>query len=168
MVASGLVGPEGRSGMTRRDIAWRVALILESAVLLAPVAVVTVVGGTVAVAGVLPLWSAEDYGPLAWRWQLFGLYLLTSAFGTVAMLEVMRVLLATMAGRYLAWRRRTTFAAVSGVVAVVAGAVGLSAVGNNQPPPLFFSLAVLVGPVGLLCVQLGWLQVRLGRAAATP
>lgn len=154
--------------MTGRDSAWRVALILESAVLLAPVAVVTVVGGRVAVAGVLPLWPAQDYGPLAWRWQLFGLYLLTCAFGTVAMLEVMRVLLATMAGRYLGWRRRTTLAALSGVVAVAAGAVGLSAVGNNQPPPLLFGIAVLVGPVGLLCVQLGWLQIRFGRAAAAP
>jgi hypothetical protein len=154
--------------MTGRDIAWRVALSLESAVLLAPVAVVTLVGGRVAVAGVLPLWPAEDHGPLAWRWQLFGLYLLTCALATIAMLEVVRVLLATMSGRYLGWRRRTTFAALSGVVAVVAGAVGLSAVGSNQPPPLLFSLSVLVGPVGLLCVQLGWLQVRLGRAVAAP
>lgn len=83
------------------------------------------------------LW-AMGHGRWAWRWQLFGLYLLACAFGTIAILEIVRVLHATMNGRYLGWRRRTTFAALSGVVAVVVGAVGLSAVGNNQPPPSFW------------------------------
>jgi hypothetical protein len=138
-------------------------LLLESIALLAPAALVIVWGGRVALGGVLPPWSAGDYGPWAWRWRLLGLYLVTAVFGSIAMLEVARVLLATMYGRYLGWRRRATLAAVSGVIAVVAGAVGLSAFGNNQPPPMLASIAVLVGPAALLCVHLGWLQFRLGR-----
>lgn len=138
---------------------------LESIALLAPVMLFWMIPVVVAL-GNLMLDPNLIYGDWGFRLQIFGILMVSVVFGAIALVEVIRIVIATLHEKALAWGKRTILSAVSGGIATIAGGVTLY-LGEEQTSleAVIYAL-VLLGPVLFLCGHLWWIQVWLGRRAA--
>lgn len=140
---------------------------LESIALLAPVTLFWMIPVVVAL-GELILEPELMYGDRGFRLQILGLLMVSVVFGAIALVEVTRIVTATLHERALAWSKRTILSAVSGGIATIAGGVFLYHGEEQTPLEKVIHAVVLVGPALLLCGHLWWLQAWLGRRASSP
>jgi hypothetical protein len=152
-----------RSALT---LFMKLLFTLESIALLAPVTLFWIIPVVVAL-GNLMLDPSLMYGDWGFRLQIFGFLMVSVFFGAIALVEVVRIVIATLHEKALAWSKRTILSVAFGGIATIFGCV-LLYIGEEQTPfEKMIHALVLVGPVLFLCGHLWWLQVWLGRRAST-